>query len=86
VDFALDTPYPQPASGYTSIPFRLPQRTHVTLTLHSLLGREILRIADQTIETGTHLLPMDAGQLPPGTYMLRLTTPEGVRTRFFTKM
>ena len=86
VDFALDTPYPQPVSGYTSIPFRLPQRTHVTLTLHSLLGREILRIADQTIETGTHLLPMDAGQLPPGTYLLRLATPDGVRTRFFTKM
>jgi hypothetical protein len=86
MDFALEAPYPQPAVSHTMLPFRLPQRTHVTLTLHSLLGNEVVHVADQQLEAGSHLFPLDTGELTPGTYLLRLRTPEGVHTRFLTKM
>ncbi|MDT8324787.1 MAG: T9SS type A sorting domain-containing protein [Bacteroidota bacterium] len=85
-DFALDAPYPQPAVSHTTIPIRLPQRSSVVLTLHSLLGQEIHRITERQMEAGSHLLSLDTGTLPSGTYLLRLRTPEGVHTRFLTKM
>ena len=52
-----------------------------------VLGRQISVLADGTREAGTHEVVFDAGELPSGTYLYRLETPQGsfVRTMLLAK-
>ncbi len=72
--FALATPAPNPTSGSASIMFDVPEYAQVALTAYDVMGREVARIADDFYEAGTHQVLFDGGDLPAGTYFIRMTS------------
>lgn len=76
----LQPAYPNPFNGRTILAFSLPEVQHARLVVYDMLGREVARLVDETLEAGMHLVPFDAGNLTSGTYLYRLQTPAGSRT------
>ncbi|MEM1268897.1 MAG: CotH kinase family protein [Bacteroidota bacterium] len=68
-DFSLSV-YPNPAAGSATIETTLTEATPVTLRLFDVLGREIRRLADDTLPAGPHRLRIDLAELPSGLYLI----------------
>jgi hypothetical protein len=79
----LSQNYPNPvslrASGQTVYAFTLPESMAVTVTLHDMQGREVLRIADGVYPGGQHQLRAQLSALPSGSYRAILTAGNGRR-------
>lgn len=86
-DLAVFRVWPNPALSQVSAVFALRARGRVTCDLFTVDGRRIERLCDRVFEAGVHALDWEpAGQaaLQAGIYYLRLSAPDGVRTRSFT--
>ncbi len=79
--YALFNNYPNPFNPTTTIPFTLPEPSHVRLTLHNILGERIRILVDQSLPAGRHDLRLSAGSLATGTYSVRLGAAEHVEFR-----
>jgi hypothetical protein len=64
---------PQPASGRAEIRFSIAGAGPATLSLHDMTGRPIATIIDGHRAAGAQNASFDAGGLPGGVYVLRLT-------------
>jgi uncharacterized repeat protein (TIGR01451 family) len=71
--FSLDSAYPNPFNPRTTIPFSMPEAGDVRLAVYDLLGREVAVLVDATLSAGSHQVSFDAGQVPSGTYLVRLS-------------
>ncbi len=69
---ALGSAYPNPATGSASIPFALPRRSDVRLTIVDALGRTMGIIEPGRLDAGDHTLAVDLTALPGGLYLYRL--------------
>ncbi len=73
---------PNPASGVTRIQFALTESAPVHLAIYDLMGREVVVLADGEVQPqGTFDASFDASTLAPGTYLYRLSTPNGSVSR-----
>jgi len=71
--FGLDQNYPNPFNGFTTATFRIPVRSRVSVSVFSLLGREIARLVhDRTLAAGVYRISWDSGTAVSGTYFLKL--------------
>lgn len=74
--FRLYTNYPNPFNSETTITYDLAEKTRVVLTIHDLLGREIVRLFDEEQDKGLHEVRWDGrilkGQAFSGVYFYRL--------------
>lgn len=83
---ALAQNSPNPFNPRTEIAFSLPARGLVTLTVFDLAGRRVRMLVRDELESGRHRVRWDGrddGGAPvsSGTYLYRLTTPEGSLAR-----
>jgi len=76
--FALKRTYPNPASERATVEYALPERADVTIAVYDVLGRRVATLADGATEAGRHTAILDAGQMPSGTYFVRMRA-EGFR-------
>lgn len=74
---------PNPAKGHTQIAFTLPGNSMVSVSLHSLLGKEIGRPVSGFYPAGIHKIPMDVSALNRGIYMLSMVAND---TRIVKKL
>jgi hypothetical protein len=81
VDVALEQNYPNPFNPSTVLAYRLDQRRHVRLAVTDALGREVRVLADGMMDAGRQEIGFDAGGLPGGMYIARLTTDGRTLTR-----
>lgn len=72
--------YPRPASEYSNISFTLQNNAQVQLDLYTLTGMRLMRVADESLPAGNHVLRHDTGALPEGLYLYRLSAEGEVRT------
>lgn len=79
--FGLDASYPNPFNPVTTIQFAVPVQAQVKLTVYDMLGREVELLIDGVVAAGIHEVDFKADQLPSGTYLYRLDTPEGSFSR-----
>ncbi len=63
---------PNPANGTTRIVFDLHSNSSVTITLHSLAGTEIRKLATGDYTAGIHEIRMDVSSLKSGMYFLSM--------------
>jgi hypothetical protein len=65
--------YPNPFNPSTTIRFILPQRSHVTLKIFDLLGREVTTLVNEWKEAGTHNIAFDIRPDKSGTFAILLS-------------
>lgn len=65
---------PNPFNASTTIQFDLNVSSFTTLTLFDLQGRDVKRLVEQELSAGEHTVRFDAGELPSGVYIYRLTS------------
>ena len=71
--FALQAPFPNPFRTATTLTYTLPAATDVRLDVFDALGRRVATVAEVLRPAGTHAVDFDAGALPPGLYIVRLS-------------
>ena len=71
--------YPNPFSEITSVMFMLPEVSWVTLTVYDISGKQLGILYEGMADKGReYIVPFDAGNLPAGVYLYRMTTATGV--------
>jgi subtilisin-like proprotein convertase family protein len=65
--------FPNPFNASTNFRFDLAREQIVNLTLFDLTGREVTTIISGAISPGEHTITFDAGSLPSGLYVARLS-------------
>ncbi len=73
--------YPNPFNPQTTIRFALTEAQPVRLSVYNMLGQQVAMLVEGTLEAGRHEARFDAGALPSGLYLARLSTPTGVQVR-----
>ena len=65
--------FPNPATTDATLRFSIPSPQAVTITVHDLLGREVLRVAEgREYSSGTHILPLRIAGFAPSVYTVRM--------------
>ncbi|GAB5537676.1 MAG: hypothetical protein Rubg2KO_39250 [Rubricoccaceae bacterium] len=77
-EFGLAAPYPNPTTGRATLAFGLAEATDVRLAVYDALGRQVAVLADGAMPAGRHELAFDGAALVAGTYLVRLTTADGL--------
>lgn len=76
MNFYLDRNYPNPFNPETTIRYCLAEKTHVTLSVYDMTGREVARLVDGEQETGYHQVQWSGktnkGIAPSGVYLYRI--------------
>ncbi|MCL4538110.1 MAG: T9SS type A sorting domain-containing protein [Bacteroidetes bacterium] len=81
VTFALSQNYPNPFNPTTLISYRLSVRSHVTLKVYDILGREVRTLVSGDESAGTHTIRFDGSGLSSGVYLYRLVAGSHTATR-----
>ena len=75
--YVLHQSYPNPFNPQARIGFELPVSGAVRLEVFDGLGRLVRTLVDGVQPAGTHEVAFEAGSLPSGLYVYRLTTARG---------
>ncbi len=80
----LHTPYPNPVEHSASITFETTEAGSARVEVFDVLGRRVAVLADGPVAAGKHTVLWDAGSLPSGVYLVRLTAGDAVQTQRLT--
>ena len=73
--------YPNPFNPATTIQFTLASAQHVSITIYTILGKEVETILDKNMYAGDHTVIWDAKDKPAGVYMYRLVAGTTTETK-----
>jgi hypothetical protein len=73
--------YPNPFQDVTSFTFKLGDATHVRLSVHDAMGREVAVITDADFKRGVHSAILQSAHLPSGLYFYRFISDKRVIQR-----
>jgi len=73
-NYALFQNYPNPFNSSTVIPFEIPRRSEVRLTVFNVLGQPVAQLTHGTLPAGSYSIPWDASGLASGIYLYQLQT------------
>jgi len=71
-DLSLSQNYPNPFNPTTTVSYRLPDLSHVTLKVYDVLGREVMTMVDEKQTVGNHYVTLDGSKLSSGAYLMVL--------------
>ena len=83
-EYKLDQNYPNPFNPWTSIPFSLPERAEVQISIFNLRGEEVAHLLSGSLEAGHHVTRWNASQTPSGLYLVKMEANERSVTRKIT--
>jgi hypothetical protein len=78
-EFAYYQNCPNPFNARTSLRFDVPQQSRVQITIYNIMGQEVARPVDAVYVAGRYRLLLDAGQLPSGMYLVKMTAADYAR-------
>jgi hypothetical protein len=71
----LSAPYPNPSNGKTfSLSYYLPHEMHIVIDLIDVAGKSVRYLEDRIIEEGTFTKEYGLGNIPAGSYIIRMRT------------
>jgi hypothetical protein len=79
-DFNLSQNYPNPFNPITTISWYIPVKSHVTLKIYDVLGKEIATLVNEEKSAGNYQFEFDASQLSSGTYFYTLHAGDFIQT------
>jgi photosystem II stability/assembly factor-like uncharacterized protein len=69
----LSQNYPNPFNNNTNIPIAVRRKSHVTLTIYNVVGRQVDQpLKDKTFAPGSHNIPIDFSGHASGVYIYRI--------------
>lgn len=74
------TAYPNPFNPSVTIAYTLPVSGEVLIDAYNVLGQRVAELARESQAAGDHTITWDAGELPSGIYLIRISTAEGAET------
>ncbi|WP_210463482.1 T9SS type A sorting domain-containing protein [Rufibacter roseolus] len=77
----LEQNFPNPFKGSTIIPYTLPARAQVSLTLYDVAGRPMRELVHETKPAGFHRVELSSLDLKPGMYFYKLRVGNQVVTK-----
>jgi hypothetical protein len=75
--FSLGPASPNPFRGTTQLVLTVDVAQRLTAAVFDALGRRVAMLHDGPIAAGTYPMTFDAGSLPPGLYVVRVTDGQG---------
>lgn len=84
-EFNLYSNYPNPFNPSTNIKFDLPETSDIRLTVYDILGNEIIRLAEGTVNAGIYNKTFDASGLSSGIYLLKMDA-KGISGKNYNKI
>lgn len=79
--FELQANYPNPFNPNTTISYRLPTRSHVTLKVFDISGKEIAALVNGVEEPGYKSVRWDAVNMASGVYFYRLQAGDFIASK-----
>lgn len=79
--FFLEENYPNPFNPNTTIKYQVPTRSHVSLKVFDVLGREVTTLVDGIEEPGYKSVNFDANNLVSGVYFYRFQAGVFIETK-----
>ncbi len=80
-NYRLAPNHPNPFRSSTTIRFAVPERTHVSLRIYDVRGREVRTLLDGEVEPGYQTLGFDGCGLASGVYYCRMVSGRFEATR-----
>jgi len=85
-EYALYQNYPNPFNPSTTIQYDLPEESRVSITIYDVLGRDVLRLVDGTLEAGRYSQlwqgqDRSGNSLASGVYFIRIDAKSLVSER-----
>jgi hypothetical protein len=81
-EFSLKQNYPNPFNPSTTISFGLPKKSHVSLKIYDLLGREMATLVNnEEMSAGSYTKEFNARRLTSGVYFYRLQAGAFTKTK-----
>ncbi|MEW6467863.1 MAG: M43 family zinc metalloprotease [Bacteroidota bacterium] len=77
MEFSLS---PNPASGSAGISFTLATAQQVSLTVHDMLGKEVMAMGERELGSGKQDISFDTSAYPPGVYFISLKIGDAIIT------
>jgi hypothetical protein len=65
---------PNPFQGSTILQFSINKEQQVSLSVYNMIGKKVSELCNRTLPAGTNRLTFMAGDLPKGTYLVKLVT------------
>ena len=78
--FALKNSYPNPFNSSTTVRFDVPVASQVSLIVYDILGREVTRLTDSSMQPGRHMVVWNGlngagAPVSTGIYIVRMSAP-----------
>jgi hypothetical protein len=73
-EYQLYQNYPNPFNPNTMIRFSIPNKGHVLLKIHNILGVEVAALVDEVLNPGTYKISFDGSKFASGLYFCRITS------------
>jgi M6 family metalloprotease-like protein len=80
-EFRVSQNYPNPFNPMTTISYQLPENLQVNLTVYDLSGHKITTLVNGFQDAGYYAIKFNAGDLPSGVYIYRLSAGNEVITK-----
>jgi hypothetical protein len=80
-EFILHQNYPNPFNPSTEIRFDLPESAQVQLSIFDVMGREVARLVEETMEAGSHQVSWNASNLSSGVYVIHINAGSFIQSR-----
>ncbi len=78
--YSLEQNYPNPFNPSTTIEFKLPETSHVTLKIYDITGREVASLVNEDKTAGNYKVNFNASNLASGVYFYRIQSGNYVKT------
>jgi hypothetical protein len=78
-EFACYQNCPNPFNARTSLRFEVPQQSRVQITIYNIMGQEVARPVDAVYAPGRYRVSYDAGHLPSGMYLVKMSAADFTR-------
>lgn len=79
--YDLSQNYPNPFNPTTNIKFAIPKSGHVSLKVFDIMGREMVSLINENLETGEYEVSLNGSNLNSGVYFYQLKAGNFVSTR-----
>jgi len=80
-EFGLDSAYPNPFNPVTTLGFKLPMDSQVSIQVYNIQGRLVETLADHNMHAGHHSITWNADQHSSGMYFVKMIVGDQVSTQ-----